>query len=78
MDAFENPHGAPPCTRALRWLDNAMGGHLSRDNRRKLHPDLVPYAELGEEIKALDRLQVETLLNMLPPAAAAAPVEVKG
>lgn len=37
----------------------------TRDNRRKLHPDLVPYADLSETVKALDRQQIETLLAMM-------------
>lgn len=37
----------------------------TRDNRRKRHPDLVPYSELSEKVKELDRQQIQTLLAMM-------------
>jgi len=36
-----------------------------RDDARKLHPDLVPYAALPEEEKAHDRNSVEMTLKVL-------------
>ncbi|WP_425072055.1 RyR domain-containing protein [Sagittula sp. S175] len=37
----------------------------TRDNRRKRHPDLVPYEMLSEQVKELDRQQIQTLLAMM-------------
>ena len=36
-----------------------------RDDRRRLHPDIVPYAALSERVKDLDREQVRVMTRLL-------------
>jgi hypothetical protein len=51
------------------WADRVLDGwtlNELRDNKRKYHPNLVPYDELTEPIKQLDRdsvLQMVEILN---------------
>ena len=42
-----------------RWVEERLNGGWrlgsERDDKRKLHPDLVPWAELGEDRREIDR-----------------------
>lgn len=55
-----------------RWMGEKImagwRGGKTRDNRRLIHPDIRPYAELSEEAKEKDRVQVRRALKE-PPAA---------
>ncbi len=52
-----------------RWMaERRLNGWIfgqSRDNQRRVHPDLVPYAQLSEDSKKYDRTMVMTLARML-------------
>lgn len=50
------------------WADRMLDGwtfHAVRDNQRKFHPNLVPYDELTEPIKQLDRDSVLQMVEIL-------------
>jgi hypothetical protein len=50
------------------WADRLLDGwtlHAERDNQRKFHPNLVPYDELTEPIKQLDRDSVLQMIAIL-------------
>jgi hypothetical protein len=50
------------------WADRLLDGwtlHAERDNQRKFHPNLVPYDELTEPIKQLDRDSVLQMIEIL-------------
>lgn len=50
------------------WADRILDGwthNLVRDNQRKFHPNLVPYDELTEPIKQLDRDSVLQMVEIL-------------
>ena len=50
------------------WADRVLDGwtlNALRDNKRKHHPNLVPYDELTEPIKQLDRDSVLQMLEIL-------------
>lgn len=50
------------------WADRALDGWKfgdPRDNKRKLHPSMVPYEELTERIKQLDRDSVDQMVRIL-------------
>lgn len=49
---------------ADRWI-NGWRFAPERDNTRRLHPDLVPFEDLSEPVKELDRKQVENVLSRL-------------
>ena len=52
-----------------RWMEERLRNGWTwgekRDDARRTHPDLVPYDELGEASKALDRLAASSLLAIL-------------
>ena len=52
-----------------RWMEERLRNGWTwgekRDDARRTHPDLVPYDELGEASKALDRLAASSLLTIL-------------
>lgn len=52
-----------------RWMEERLRNGWTwgekRDDSRRTHPDLVPYDELSEASKALDRLAAESLLAIL-------------
>lgn len=58
----------------LAWhADRAVNGWRfgpKRDNRAKRHPDMVDWTELSDDIKDLDRLQVQVLSDLLKSKAA--------
>jgi hypothetical protein len=50
------------------WADRAADGWrhgMVRDDVRKLHPDMVPYEELSEPIRQLDRDMIERMVELL-------------
>ena len=50
------------------WADRLLDGwtlHVERDNQLKFHPNLVPYDELTEPIKQLDRDSVLQMIEIL-------------
>ncbi len=47
-----------------RWLDGWTFG-AERDNARKLHPQLIPYAELSDAMQDLDRFAVRLVPALL-------------
>jgi len=50
------------------WADRSLDGWAyaaTRDNRRKLHPNMVPFEELSEPVKQLDRDQIGNLVRIL-------------
>lgn len=50
------------------WADRILDGwthNAVRDNKRKFHPNLVPYEELAEPIKQLDRDSVLQMIEIL-------------
>ena len=50
------------------WADRVLDGwthNAVRDNKRKFHPNLVPYKELTEPIKQLDRDSVLQMIEIL-------------
>ena len=50
------------------WADRVLDGwtlNAVRDNKRKHHPNLVPYDELTEPIKQLDRESVLQMIEIL-------------
>lgn len=55
-----------------RWMEERLRNGWTwgekRDDARRTHPDLVPYDELSEASKALDRLAVGSLLTVLEEA----------
>jgi hypothetical protein len=55
-----------------RWVaQRELSGwqfHAVRDDAKKLHPDMIPYAELAEERKELDRAAVRDLPALLAQA----------
>ena len=55
-----------------RWVEERLRNGWTwgekRDDARSTHPDLVPYDELSEESKALDRLAAGSLLTVLEEA----------
>jgi hypothetical protein len=42
-------------------------GGTERDNVRKIHPDILPYDQLSEEVKEKDRVQVRKALGLASP-----------
>ena len=55
-----------------RWMEERLRNGWTwgerRDDTRRTHPDLVPYDELSEASKALDRLAASSLLKILEGA----------
>ena len=49
------------------WADRALDGWTlgKRNDERKLHPDLIPYDELSEEIRNYDRLAVGSMVRIV-------------
>lgn len=50
------------------WADRSLDGWQfgeTRDNARKLHPDMVPYADLSEPVRQLDRDNVLHIIEIL-------------
>ncbi len=47
-----------------RWMDGWRFG-ATRDNSRKLHPDLVPYEKLSEPTKDKDRINIRYIPKLL-------------
>lgn len=56
-----------------RWVaQKILGGWrygALRDDARRLHPDMVPYEQLNEDVKAWDRSAVDTALADMPVVA---------
>ncbi len=56
------------CSEHQRWMaEKIMTGWragLTRDNGRKIHPDIQPYATLSEEVREKDRVQVRKALGL--------------
>jgi hypothetical protein len=56
------------CSEHQRWMaEKIMAGWRSgatRDNTRKIHPDILPYDRLSEEVKEKDRGQVGKALGL--------------
>jgi hypothetical protein len=49
------------------WADRALDGWTyapERDNARKHHPDMVPYEQLSEPKRQLDRDNVQNILRI--------------